>query len=282
VSGRPPGPKLPAAATRQRPRRSKASRFRESWQALVSTQVWRKFSLPVGQVSDDTPNARGSSQGSKTGLPLQCTRLDTVSSPGAFRVSSPACRNVPSLCRATKTLTLQPARTPSRDSRLGTLPKPIYTVPQRYLCDIPSRYPYSRRSAPCAVDSTVATFLAPRSASSTGRWRPSRRRLLLGNDRVACFGVLRSFWGGLFLSMEPSYSCREPSREPPRAEKGNSISGWEPGDQSDRGPRFRRPHGSRAWNFAGLSGPLSPARPRADLNALLQAGLGSARSQTTS
>jgi hypothetical protein len=53
------------------------------------------FSLPVGQFSDETSNARGPSPGSKTGLPLQCTRLDTVSSPGVFRVSSPARGDVP-------------------------------------------------------------------------------------------------------------------------------------------------------------------------------------------
>ena len=84
---------------------------------------------------------------------LRCTRLDTVSSPGAFGASSPGSGHLPaefpvqgndnpgySGCK--NPLKRSPCKTPVRTP----LSEPTYALPQGYPMDIAFQYPYPRGS----------------------------------------------------------------------------------------------------------------------------------------
>ena len=159
--------------------------------------------------------------------PLQCTTLDTVSSLGAFRVSSPGRGNVPSLCRATTTPTLQPARTLSRYSPVGTPGQNLSTpCPRGSPClrgeQCRGRIPHpsgDRRTSPpedgpagqrrpivpgCSVPEHSNPFCSSSCRpDSAPVFDCARRQKKRSRD-------FRIIFGGLFLSLRPSYSCKQP------------------------------------------------------------------------
>ena len=149
------------------------------------------FSLPVGETS----NARGPSPGSKTGLPLQCTRLDTGLLPKPSRVVT---------CLRGRSFPMQGNDDPDssacknpfkRFPGCDPLPEPIDTHPEGTHVISPPGIPTLGDPLLCGGG---CRSLVPhsRSANSTGRWRSlsesSRRRVVPVSDGLSCFGVFRS------------------------------------------------------------------------------------------